>query len=230
MALQKKNTSEKKDKDWFMFAMGLSHHLFSDYVSLKLMFQMETLSFAQTNLVGMVEVVEKSFKLFLAMHEKVEKSLSHYSTEYGHNLEKLRGKASEFNTIFEDEDIKQFTKPFGDKRGSLYQHLRYGSEKTIKGFKTNLGVLMPIVEKIFFNCVLRLDEQDKKMVNNSSLLRFLIVNNKFHQSNNRNILIQAVMNNNPYFTEYAEYSWDIENEHKRIQEAIKRQKANKSVN
>jgi hypothetical protein len=48
---------------------------------------MDTLAFAQANLVGMVEVMEKSFKLFLAMHEKLEKSLSHYSTEYGHNLE-----------------------------------------------------------------------------------------------------------------------------------------------
>lgn len=230
MVLQKKNTSEKKDQNWFMFAMGLSHHLFSDYVSLKLMFQMETLAFAQTNLVGMVEVVEKSFKLFLAMHEKLDNSLSHYSSEYGHNIEKLRNKAAEFNSVFDEDDIKQFTKPFEDKRGALYQHLRYGSEKTIEGFKTNLGVLMPIVEKIFFSCVLRLGEQDKKMLNTSSLLRFLIVNNDFHQSNNRDILVQAVMANNPYFKEYEEYSWDIENEQKKFQEAIKQQEANKRVN
>jgi hypothetical protein len=230
MVLQKKNTSEKKDKGWFMFAMGLSHHLFSDYVSLKTMFQMETLSFAQSNLVGMAEVAEKSFKLYLAMNEKLDNSLSHYSTEYGHNLEKLRAKAAEFNDRFNDDDIKQFTKPFDDRRGALYQHLRYGSEKTIKGFSTNLGVLMPIVEKIFFNSVLRLEEQDKKMVNNSSLLRFLIVNNEFHQSNNRDVLIQAVKANNLYFTEYAEYSWDIENEQKRMLEAIKQHEANNCVN
>jgi hypothetical protein len=230
MVLQKKNTSEKKDQNWFMFAMGLSHHLFSDYVSLKLMFQMETLAFAQTNLVGMVEVVEKSFKLFLAMHEKLDNSLSHYSSEYGHNLEKLRIKAAEFNSVFDEDDIKQFTKPFEDKRGALYQYLRYGSEKTTEGFKTNLGVLMPIVDKVFFSCVLRLGEKDKKMLNASSLLRFLIVNNGFHQSNNRDILVQAVMVNNPYFKEYEEYSWDIENEQKKFQEAIKQQEANKRVN
>jgi hypothetical protein len=229
MVFQKKNTSEKKDQNWFLFAMGLSHHLFSDYVSLKLMTQMETLAFAQTNLVGMVEVVEKSFKLFLAMHEKLENSLSHYSAEYGHNLEKLRLKAAEFDAIFEEEDIKQFTKPFGDKRGALYQHLRYGSEKSIEGFKTNLGVLMPIVEKIFFSSILRLDEQGKKQINSSSLLRFLIVNNEFHQSNNRDILIQAVINDNPYFNEYAEYSWDIENENKNILEAINRQETNREA-
>jgi len=230
VVLQKKNTSEKKDKDWFMFAMGLSGHLFSDYVSLKTMFQMETLAFAQSNLVGMAEVAEKSFKLYLAMHEKLENSLSHYSTKYGHNLEKLRTQAAEFNNIFNDDDVKQFTKPFDDKRGALYQHLRYGSEKTIDGFSTNLGVVMPIVEKIFFNSVLRLEEKDKKMVNNSSLLRFLIVDNEFHQSNNRDVLIQAVKANNPYFTEYAEYSWDIEHEQKRMLEAIRQHEANNRVN
>jgi hypothetical protein len=221
MVLHKKNTSEKKDKNWFIFAMGLSRHLFSDYVSLKLMFQMETLAFAQTNLVGMAEVAEKSFKLFLAMHEKPENSLSYYSREYGHNLEKLRVKAAEFNVVFDEEDIKQFTKPFGDRRGALYQHLRYGSEMTIDGFKTNLGALMPIIEKIFFNCVLGLEEGDKKMVNNSSLLQSLIVNNEFHQSNNKDILIQSVMVNNPYFAEYEQYSWDLENERKRFQDSIK---------
>jgi len=230
MVFQKKNTSEKKDKNWFMFAMGLSRHLFSDYVSLKLMFQMEALAFAQTNLVSMVEVAEKSFKLFLAMHEKLENSLSHYSTEYGHNLEKLRERAVKFNAVFDEDDIKQFTKPFGDKRGALYQHLRYGSEKTIEGYKTDLGVLMPIIEKIFFNCVLCLEKQDKEMVNNSSLLRFLIVNNDFHQSNNRDTLIQAVMINNPYFPMYEEYSWELENEHKRMQEAIKQHEANNTIN
>ena len=164
------------------------------------------------------------------MNEKLDNSLSHYSSEYGHNLEKLRSKAAEFNSVFDEDDIKQFTKPFEDKRGALYQHLRYGSEKTIEGFKTNLGVLMPIVEKIFFSCVLRLGEQDKKMLNASSLLRFLIVNNDFHQSNNRDILVQAVMVNNPYFKEYEKYSWDIENEQRGFQEAIKQQEANKRVN
>lgn len=230
MVLQKKNTSEIKDMNWFPFAMGLSRHLFSDYVSLKTMFQMETLAFAPSNLVGMAEVAEKSFKLYLAMHEKLENSLSHYSNKYGHNLEKLRAQASEYDGIFNDDDIKQFTKPFGDRRGALYQNLRYGSEKTIDGFSTNFGVLMPIVEKIFFNSVLRLEEDDKKMVNNSSLLRFLIVDSDFHQSNNRDVLIQAIQANNLYFAEYAEYSWDIENEQNRILAAIRQHEANNCAN
>lgn len=228
MVFHKKNTSEKKEQDWFMFTMGLSRHLFSDYVSLKLMFQMETLAFAQTNLVGMAEVTEKSFKLFLAIHEKRQDSLSHYSTEYGHNLEKLRKKAAEINSIFNEDDVKRFTQPFGDKRGALYQHLRYGSEKTIEGYKTNLGTLMPIIDKIFFNCILRLGEQDKKMVNYLSLLRSLIVNNKFHQSQNRDVLIQAVMSSNPYFTEYEKYAWKLEDENKKLLEEIEPHKANKS--
>ena len=86
---------------------------------------------------------------------------------------------------------------------------------------------MPIVEKIFFNCVLRIPEADKKLINTSSLLRFLITDNPFHQSNNRNILLQAVEKDNPYFSEYAEYSWELENEQRKLQEAIARQEANK---
>ena len=209
-----------------MFAMGLSHHVFSDYVSLKLNFQLEILAFAQTNLVGMVEVVEKSLKLHLAMNEKLENSLSHYSSHYGHNLENLRSRAANYNQIFDDKDIKQFTKPFDDKKGALYQHLRYGSQQNIDGFKTNLGVLMPIVEKIFFNSVLRLEDVDKKMVNNSSLLCNLIIDNQFHQSRNRGLLLNAVQSNNPFFTEYEEYSWELENERRIMMRALESHEAN----
>lgn len=142
-------------------------------------------------------------------------------------MEKLRSKASEFEAIFNDEDIKQYCQPFEGKRGPLFQYLRYGSQSSIEGFKTKLGVLMPIVEKVFFISVLRIPEPDKKMINASSLLRFLITDNHFHQSNNRNILVQAVQQNNPYFTEYAEYSWELENEQKQIQQSIAQQEANK---
>lgn len=226
MVIHKQNTSEKKDKNWFMFAMGLSHHVFSDYVSLKLNFQLETLAFAQTNLVGMVEVVEKSLKLHLAMKERLENSLSHYSSNYGHNIEKLRLKAVTYNQVFDESDIKQFTKPFDDKKGALYQHLRYGSQQNIDGFKTHLGELMPIVEKIFFSSILRLEDIDKKMVNNSSLLCNLIINNQFHQSRNRDLLLNAVQSNNPYFTEYEEYCWELENERRIMTKAIESHEAN----
>ncbi|MBU4304010.1 MAG: hypothetical protein KJ893_00065 [Candidatus Omnitrophica bacterium] len=220
MVIHKKNTSKKKDKNWFTFAMGLSHHLFSDYISLKFIYQSEPLTFAPTNFVGMVEVVEKSFKLFLAMQEKLGNSLSHYSSNYGHNIEKLRAQAEKFNKIFADEDVKQFTRVFDDKSGALYQHLRYGSQQTIEGFKTKLGQLIPIVDKIFYNCILRLEENDKKMINSSSLLYFMITKSQFDQSSNRELLLQAVQLNNSYYTEYVRYCETLEQEQKKIIEQI----------
>lgn len=221
MVIHKTNTSEKKDKDWFLFAMGLRSHLFSDYVSLKLISQIEPTISIPTRFVMMIEVVEKAFKLYLALHEKLDNSLSHYSSNYGHNIEKLRAKAESFNEVFADKDVKQFTEPFNDKSGALYQHLRYGSQQTIEGFSTNLSLLMPIVEKIFYNCILRLDENMKRMVNNSSPLFSMITCSQLDQSYNRELMLKAVQLNNPYYDEYVDFCETLDQEQKKIIEQFK---------
>ena len=46
----------------------------------------------------MAEAAEKSFKLFLAKHEKLENAIS-IQYRIWHNLEKLREKAGEINEI-----------------------------------------------------------------------------------------------------------------------------------
>lgn len=221
MVIHKTNTSEKKDKDWFLFAMGLRSRLFSDYVSLKLISQIEPTISIPTRFVMMIEVVEKAFKLYLALHEKLDNSLSHYSSNYGHNIEKLRAKAESFNEVFADKDVKQFTEPFNDKSGALYQHLRYGSQQTIEGFSTNLSLLMPIVEKIFYNCILRLDENMKRMVNNSSPLFSMITCSQLDQSYNRELMLKAVQLNNPYYDEYVDFCETLDQEQKKIIEQFK---------
>ena len=216
MVISKTQSSEKKDSNWFEFAMGLCIRLFSDYVSLKLLSKIEPTISIPTRFVMMIEIVEKALKLHLTMHEKLDHSLSHYSDVYGHNIEKLRAKAETYNEIFADADVKQFAKPFDDKAGALYQHLRYGSQKNINGFSTNLGVIMPIVEKIFYNCILRLEENDKKLVNNSSLLFSLITGSQLDQSYNREFLLEAVKLDNPYYNEYADYCKMLDHEQKRM--------------
>ena len=205
--------------------MGLSQRLFPEYIALKLCHHMEIYALAQSNLVGMVEVVEKSFKLYLSINEKVDNALSHYSSNYGHNLDKLRIQSSLFCETFQDDDIVSLTKPFNDKGGALYQHLRYGSQHSIDGLSTNLGNLMSIVDKVFYTCILQLNEPDKKMVNHSSILKMLIVNSPLSQSNNRGILLKAVQINNPYYSEYEQYCWKLENQDKKIIEQIKERKS-----
>ena len=225
MVIRKKNTSQKKDQNYFMFAMPLSLHLFSDYIALKLNYHLEPLTLAPTNLVSMVEVIEKSLKLFLAFYEKPENALSHYSENYGHNLEKLRRKAATFNHLFDSEEIKNITAPFDDRRGALYQNLRYGTEKTIEGFSTNLNNLIPIVETIFFTCIMSLEENYKKAVNSSSFLYMLINNNECDQSQNKELLLSAVKFNNPYYADYAEYCLAVDTENKKFIKLIREQES-----
>lgn len=214
-----KKTRAKQDENWFIFASCLNIHLFSDYLSLKFNHHFEKLTFAPTNVVKMVEVVEKSLKLYLAFQEKPEESLTYFSSEYGHNLEKLRNRAEAFNKLFSDDDIKRFTKPFDDKTGNLYQKLRYGSHAKVEGFKTNLNALMPIVDKIFYNCIFQLDENWKKMLIGNSTLFFLVTESNFAQSQNPDILLQAVKIDNPYYNEFSKLCLDIKVERERIIES-----------
>jgi hypothetical protein len=124
MVIHRQDSPVKKDRDWFTFAIDLSLILTSDYISLKFRHHLEPLTFGRSNLVSMIDVVEKSFKLFLAMYEKFEDTLSHYRTNYGHNIEKLRARAETFNQVFGGQDIKQFTSPFDDRSGNFFQKLR----------------------------------------------------------------------------------------------------------
>ena len=216
MVIHKENTSKNEDINWSGFAFGLQMRLFSDYVSLKLLSHIEPMVSIPTRFVVMVEVVEKSLKLYLAMHEKLDNALSHYSVVYGHNIEKLRVQAEKFNTVFADEDVKQFARPFNDIHGAFYQKLRYGSQKSIKGFSTNLSQVMPIVEKIFYTCILHHEEIGKESINNSSLLFNMITCNQLDQSYNRELVLEAVRKNNPYYSEYVDYCNTLDQKYKKL--------------
>ena len=224
MPVEKENHSHKQEKNWHSFGIGLSWHLFSEYMALKFNYLMEPLTFVSSYFVNAVELVEKSLKMYLAFHEKREDALSHYTSHYGHNIEKLRQQAANFNPVFDEEDVKDFTKAFDDKRGALFQHLRYGSQPNIKGHKANLDEALPIVEKIFFTAVLSLEDMDKKMVNQSSLLSLLITKSPMDQSRNPELLLNAVERNNPYFQEYKRYCETLEKERQRILKAIENSK------
>ena len=98
----------------------------------------------------MVEVAEKSLKLFVTVNKKSDKALSE-AGKYGHNVEELRKVSCAFNLVFNDEDIKHFTKDLCEAGGELYQYLRYGSQKTTEGMTSNLEILIPVIDKIFLN-------------------------------------------------------------------------------
>jgi hypothetical protein len=210
--IKKKKTSSNKEVNWFFFSTGLSHCLYSDYLQMKLCYMLEPLTLIPSSFVNMVEVVEKSFKIYLALKFEKDDTLSYFSEQYGHNLEKMRRDACQFNSIFEAEDIISFTKVFDDKSGQLYQELRYGSQKNIDGFSTRLCLLLPTVEKIFYICTHDHDDNKRRMINNSSFLFFLITNNTLDQSQNKELLLQAIKYKNEYFTKYEDYYKKLQEE------------------
>lgn len=204
--------------------------LFSDYIALKYNYQFEPLTFAPGNVVKAIEVVEKSFKLYLAVQEQPENALDYFVSEFGHNLEKLRSRAEKHNTLFADDSIKAFTKPFDDRSGNLYQRLRYGSHAKIDGFHINLNLLMPIVDKIFYNSLFQLEENWKKTFVIDSTLYFLLTQSECDQSRNAEALIYAVQINNPFIEEFRQYCEQIKIERNLIMEKFQDLEANKQVN
>lgn len=226
LMINKKNTNSKKEVDWFFFSTGLSHRLYSDYLQMKLCYMLEPLTLIPSNFVNMVEVVEKSFKIFLALKFEKDNTLSYFSEQYGHNLEKMRQDACQFNSIFEDKDIISFTKVFNDKAGQLYQELRYGSQKNIDGFSTRLSLLLPTVEKIFYTCIHDHDDDKRKMLSNSSLLFFLMTNNICDQSINKELLLAAIKYQNEYYTKYEDYYKKLKVENDELMSIITNSKKN----
>ncbi len=207
--LEKKELSSDQDTNWFFFAMSLSHHLFSDYIQLKICYHLEPLTLAPSNFVNMVEVIEKSLKLYLTIKEKREKALSFIADKYGHNLETMRKEATKYNQIFDSQDVQDATSSFNDKPGRLFQKLRYGSQKNIDGFKTRLSTVMPVVEKIFYTCIFDLDENDKAMLHHTSILFSLITGSHFDQTNYKEFIISLIKQRNPYYTELERYYLEL---------------------
>ena len=116
----------------------------------------EPLTCAPTVCVAMLDVVEKSLKLHLAVQTQTATALTEMHTTYGHNVEALRDACAAFTPAFADDDVRGFTRDLNDRDGKLYQQMRYGSQRTTLGFQTNLSTLLPVVDKIFSESLLGL--------------------------------------------------------------------------
>lgn len=205
--------SEKQQRDWFWFSSALFPSLCSDYIALRMLYYLEPLTTAQTILVKMVEVSEKSFKLFVAVSSRSKDALTDSKNNYGHNIEKLRKECARYNTEFESEDIKTFTKSLNDKGGALYQFLRYGSQEMTQGFSADLQKTLPVVDKIFFKTIFLLPEDERRLLNFVSPLKNLLMGSQFDQSQNPELLIRVLNENNNYLDEYIEYCKLLDKKH-----------------
>ena len=204
---------QKQPRDWFGFSSALFPILCSDYISLRLLYHLEPLTTAHTILVKMVEVSEKSFKLFVAVNSKSKDALTDAKNNYGHNIEKLRRECAQYNIEFESEDIKTFTKSLNDRGGALYQFLRYGSQEMTQGFDGYLQKILPVVDKIFFKTIFLLPENERRLLNFVSPLKNLLMGSQFDQSQNPELLIRILKENNDYLDEYIEYCKLLDKKH-----------------
>ncbi len=219
--LSRKKTPQKTEKDWFMFSSMLYIHLCSDYIALKLLYYLEPFTTFSPILVKAVEVAEKSLKFFLAVHNQSDTALSDAAQNYGHNLEKMRVESAKYNEVYNRDSIKNFTKEFNDKKGELYQYLRYGSQKTTEGMSAKLDQIMPIIDIIFFSSIMLLPENMRDVYNFTSLLKNLLTGSQFDQSQNPDILLSALKHkNNLYIDLYTKYCNDLDEKHKKQLEQV----------
>jgi len=214
--LERKSSPAKMDKDWFMFSSGLMMSLCSDYISMRLLYQLERFTTAPTILIKMIEVAEKSMKLFVTINSKTKTALSDSKSIYGHSIEKLRKESSQYSKVFEGADICEFTSDLNDKNGALYQYLRYGSQETTDGMNANLDHLLPIIDKIFFSSLLLLPEGDKRVLNFTSLIKNLLTSSQFDQTFNKELLKEAILRDNIHAQEYLAYCINLDIDHQKM--------------
>lgn len=211
--LKRKQTPQRQDKDWFMFSASLMLHVCSDYIAVRTLYQLEPLTTAPTLLVLMLDVVEKSLKLHLAVQTKTQNALSEMSSTYGHNVESLRAACAKFSAVFDDPDVRAFTKDLNDRDGKLYQQLRYGSQQTTDGFSTALGDLLPVVDKIFVRSILLLPEDSRRLLFFASPLKSLLVRSNFDQTRNPRLIVDLLRAGNDHYEDLLHYSERIDREH-----------------
>lgn len=212
-----------------MFSSALFIQTCSDYIALRLLYYLEPVTTAPSILVKMIDVAEKSLKLYLTVQNKSNTALSDSRQNYGHDVEKMRSESAKHNKVFDDEDIKRFSKDLHDKPGELYQYLRYGSQETTQGISANLSQIMPVIDKIFFKSILLLPENERRLLNFVSLLKNLLMQSKFDQSQNPTLLLSALQKNNLYINEYIEYCHFLDKEHQEFLEQIINTQKNKKT-
>lgn len=196
---------QQAEKDWYCFSKSLSYTLFFDYISCRLLYYLEPITTSWTILELSIGIAEKSLKMFVTLQKESIHPLFESKDVFGHNIEKLRKECSEYNPIFNEEDIKGFTADLNDKSGELHQFIKYGSQKSTDGFYTNINLIIPIIDKIFFKSILLLPENKRSLIVFTSLLHNLLTQSTFDQSKHPILLIKAIKYQNSYINEFIKY-------------------------
>ena len=214
--LKRKQSTQRNEKDWFYFSSPLSMALVSDYIAMRLLFRIEPLTTAMVVLGKALDVAEKSLKLFVTVSTKTPMALSSARTNYGHNIEKLRAAAAQYDSVFNEAAIRSFARDLSDKSGKLYQHVRYGSEETTDGFEANLAGVITVIDRIFVQSILRLPDRERKLLFLVSPLKNLIRGSHFDQTQNRGLVLDALRWQNAEFPAFEALCELLDVEHEAL--------------
>jgi len=215
-----KKIRSHKDEDWFLFASFLSFSLYSDYIAFRFLVFLEPYTLIFTTMQLIPNIMEKSFKLLISFKEKPDNP-SKFFKSFGHNIDILRKKCSEYNLVFLNTDIEDLTKNFNDKSGKFQQYLKYGSEESIEGFSAQIEKIIQVIDKIVFESIYSLPKNEKMLLVFSSLIKNLITKSRFDQSKNQELLIKAIKDKNIYFDDFLRYCHNLDDEHNNFLESIK---------
>jgi len=214
--LKKKQTPTKIEKDWFSFSIPLSTIASHDYIALRLLYYIEPATTAFAILSKMLDVAEKSLKLFVTVMEKSPTALSAAREDYGHNIQKLCAQAAIHNKAFNDPDVLAFSADLNDKSGKLYQFIRYGSETTSEEYSAKPRLILPVIDKIFFESLIGLPAHNRRLFVLSSPIALLVNASPADQTRNPALVIEALRHSNAYFDLFSKIASEFDAEYKKM--------------
>lgn len=219
--LTRKSSSHRQNIDWFGFSSGVMLRVCSDYVAMRMLYRFGRPTTIPTICVMMVDIVEKALKMHLAVQTQTATALSDMRTTHGHNVDSLRRACAKFHSLFDDADIRGFTQHLNDLDGKLYQKLRYGSQETIIGFSTNIGTLLPVVDKVFIQSILLLPEPHRRLLVSASSIKLLLTRSPIDQSEYPEQTIEVLAQGNAQFPLLMDYCQTLKQEEDEFMQRFK---------
>ena len=219
--LTRKSSPHHQNIDWFGFSSSLMLRVCSDYIAMRMLYRLGRPTTIPTICVMMIDIVEKSLKLHLAVQSQTATALSDMRTTHGHNVDSLRRACAKFHSLFDDADICGFTQHLNDRDGKLYQKLRYGSQETTTGFSTNIGTLLPVVDKVFIQSILLLPEQHRRLLVLASPIKLLLTRSSIDQSQYPEQTIEILAQANAQFPLLMDYCQRLKQEEDELMQIFK---------
>lgn len=149
-----KNLSDQKNRKDNFFPLWLVRSSESDYMAMRFLFFMGVGAFVPSQIMHLgAECLEKIMKAFLQVKMKI--TLNELKRKYEHNLEEIRSKCHETDSLFNNDVLQQFCKDYSEKK--LNEIFRYGLNNRKGGYNSNPLQMIKMVDQFFLQTFIKLD-------------------------------------------------------------------------